>query len=232
MAVAFDAIGAGSGSAAFYSSSPLTFSSTVTAGDTVLCVVGYINEANNSALTVSYGGQSMTQIGSAVSIGTSAPWYTFISMFYLANAAGGARTVTITPSVSATSGAKANIVSYTGVGSVGSLQSATGNGSSLSQTVTSATGHLVVQGFYQPFDTSAIASYNQTTRWNSIANGWTTALVIGEAAGASSVSFTASGSNGTSNIYGGVAVDLTPATVGKPISVSAMSQAVNRSAFF
>jgi hypothetical protein len=84
--------------------------------------------------------------------------------------------------------------SYIGVGSVGSTVTNSGTSSTPSITVPSATGDYIVQAFAS---TNSIGTYNQTTQYNSgaMSNGATSIyLVAGDAAGASSVSFTGTAS--------------------------------------
>ncbi|OYN81788.1 hypothetical protein CG716_05450 [Mycolicibacterium sphagni] len=197
----------------------------MTAGTTVLAFVGFTNTSNNSSMTVTYGGTAMTQIGTPFLFGThvysSATYYDQLAVFKLENAPGGSQNVVVTPGVFVSSGLKIGLVSYSGVGSVSAKQTATGTGTGMSQTVTSSPGNVVVQAFQCPFGTGTVSGYNQTSRWNVTTSSYNTAMIVGEAAGASSVTFT--GTQNAANLYGGVAVELTPAATvitPSPVTIS------------
>lgn len=188
--------------------SPLSVSTNAAAGTTGVLIIGAVNTSTTVTFTAAYdptgANTAMTQVGSSVDQGPfNTSFYTHTAVFKLPSLVGGAKSISITASGSITT-MYAVFVSADGVATVGSLQSATGNSTSMAQTVTSATDHLIVQGFYKALGT-AVASYNQTQR------GYLgTKFIVGTAAGASSVSFTAASSSGSSQVYCGVAVDLSP----------------------
>lgn len=106
--------------------------------------------------------------------------------------------------------------SYIGVGSVGATAIGSGQHSNPAQTVSSAAGDYIVQGFCNS-DTLGLAllsSYNQTARYNSgnisPSSGPAINLQAGDAAGASSVSFTATAADTTNNNWVAAAVNLVP----------------------
>lgn len=193
--VTFDAVGSGNSVAA---GSTLSFSSTVTSGSTALLWVSYANNQADSGLTATYGSSSMTQIGSPYLYQTAGGYSYWITVFSLSSAPGGSQTVTLTPHWSSTY-MKANTASYLNVTSFGTP---VGVGAS-TLTVSSATNHRVSQCFVNP-NTAALTSYNQTQRWYDVntVGSWACTTLIGDAPGASSVTFSAG------NVVGGLGVDL------------------------
>jgi hypothetical protein len=214
--VTYGATGAGNTqSSVTYGASPLSWSHTIGASDNyVVVAVAYgVTNTNTPSCAATYGGTSMSSLGRVYCGGSS---YVFLHLFGLSSPKSGAQTVTVTPNsgfgiygIAANSVSMSNWAQTSAEVTVGQTAS-----TSLSQTISSATNHLVVQAFCY-FDSSAntasIASYNQTSRYNSgaVTPGYAFALVLGTAAGASSVSFTATGSGGTAN-YCAAGVDLVP----------------------
>lgn len=133
--------------------------------------------------TVDYGGSSMTSLG-VVNYGFDGSVCVWMEWFYTLSPASGAQTVTLTVSdTSDFTQVGANSLSYSNVGSIGTLDSEAAASSILSHTVTSATGRVVVRAVscYQN-----VYSGNQTVR-DSAADHY-----IQEAPGVASVNFTAS----------------------------------------
>lgn len=148
----------------------------------------------------------MTQVGTSFQFGTNGGYTGYIAAFKLASAPGGAQTVIITPSV--TSFMKANTVSYAHVTSLGTTATnfATSGTSLTLNSVSSAANHMVTQCFFNWANTSSLSAYNQTSRWNDN-TVWRSPMLIGDAAGAASVSFSATSS--ISGPWGAMAIDLT-----------------------
>lgn len=153
--------------------------------------------------TVTYGGTPMTSLGA---IGANNAALTansaFVELFHLGTVPSGAQTVAATVTVA--SGVLTQLaigsISYTGVGSIGSLQTAFGSGSSNSISATSVAGHIALNSMMAGGAT--LSSYSQTSR--QVAPG----LVLGDAAGAPTVSFTAT--NSSSSPWANLVVDLSP----------------------
>lgn len=110
--------------------------------------------------------------------------------------------------------------SYIGVGSVGSTAIGQGSNSNPSMSVPSASGEYIVQEFVlssagAPNYTESLTGYNQTPQYNSgniVFNGFLGNLVLlaGDAAGASSVSFSATALSTIKNSWAAAAVNLIP----------------------
>lgn len=212
MAVAFDAVGGGNNVNGAASPANITWSHTATGSNR--CVVVGLCARDGTNLTgvtraVTYGGVSMTSLGAIHANNDTARQ--FAEFFYLLNPATGAQTVSVTCThVANTFNLRANSVSYTGVGSVGTLGTSVGLSASLSQTVSSATGNMVAQAFIA-VDTTAISAYNKTSRYNFTDATLATEILIGDAAGAASVAFTATMN---SNEWSGIGVDLQASVAG------------------
>jgi predicted alpha/beta hydrolase len=80
----------------------------------LVCSDSNFNDADPGAVTMTYGGVSMTQIGSNQSK-TSVPGTSYMQTFYLAGAATGTHTLAITTTNSQSNGFYAHCVSYGGV---------------------------------------------------------------------------------------------------------------------
>ena len=127
-------------------------------------------------------------------------------LFGLRNPPSGAQTISVTIERPLSNlSLEACSVSYAQVSAFGPVSSVFGTeaGTSLTQTVNSATNEMVVQMFATA--SGSITGYSQSPRYAS-ANG----LLIGDAPGAASVSFTAT--RAASVDYAGLAVRLTPVT--------------------
>jgi hypothetical protein len=186
--------------------SGLTYSNTLNGGTTALAWLVFANNAGNSTITsVTYGGTAMTQLGSPLLCATGSGFSYWMTAFILQGILGSARNLIVTPAAASTY-MKSNVVAYPNVRSWASPVTNTGTGTSLSHTVSSAASRMVGQMFWVPLS-SAISSYNQNSRWNNGAAGtWATPALIGDAAGAGSVSFTATGAS--SSAWGSMAIEL------------------------
>jgi hypothetical protein len=158
--------------------------------------------------TVKIGTTSIPQIGSLKATTSSQvssnPIYLY--MFGLMNPPIGSG-LTVNIQASSSCYLLANSFSYKNVKSIGSPATTTSTtGTSLSQTVSSAPGHQIVQAFTVGSGTisTALSAYNKNSR--STQTGYI-ATVFGDAAGASSVNFTAT-ANYDYYGWGGMAVDL------------------------
>ncbi|MBB3752624.1 hypothetical protein FHT44_005136 [Mycolicibacterium sp. BK634] len=182
-------------------SSPLTISTNASAHAQGILFVAITGNVASPSATATYNGVSMDTHGAVVDCGTyNTSYRTRIAVFKMADLAGGAKNVVVTPGAGVT-GISAYFISVTGVGTVGDLQPKTyTTGTSLSQTVTSATGRIVLQCFYNPL-AATITAYNKTE----IAQLGTNRSLVGRTDGASSISFTATGGGSG---YGAAALDL------------------------
>ena len=132
-------------------------------------IVGVSYRSSTATATATYGGTSMTLLGSRLSSTD-----TRMAMFSLVNPPTGLQTVTVTFSV-AVSQKVGGSVSMTGADQTtptGAFFSATGNSSTASLTVTSATGELVIDTVsYDSGCTSITPDPSQTQQWNLLVAG-------------------------------------------------------------
>lgn len=201
--VAFDAISTGS-----VGSNQTSFGDTITiaadANAAIFWLWIYVTIVTRPTISVTLGGVSMTE-HSTIRYYTDGAFFSLhLTAFRLANPPTGSnKAIAVNTSNGVYFGT--HTTSYKNVTTIGSGVTTSAATTNLSQTgVTSASGHLLAHAFaaYQ----ANITSYNQTTRANvPYASGAQLPAVIGDAAGASSVNFTAST---TSAAWGGMAIDL------------------------
>lgn len=191
--LAFNAVGTGGSSAG---GSP-SWTHTASAGAYV--IVGIVNANSAVVSSVTYGGTSMSLLGS---IGVNnAPGNGHVFLYGLAGVSSGSQTVVVTPS--SPCNIAGNSVSYTGVTSVGSAQTAFASGTSLSQSTSGGgSANLTAQVFgWGSSPTGSV--YSATQRYN--LHGSNGGLVIGDSSTANTT-FTATLS--ASAAWGGAAVVL------------------------
>lgn len=201
-----------------------TWSHTATAGAAVVVAVEVYSWDTSStsyaSRTVTYDGVAMTSLG-VRNAPSSEGW---VELFGLTNAPGGTKTVAVNlPARSPSSGLDtifsvvANSVSYNGVTAFGTAVSNSGTGTSLaSGSVTSAAGRMVAHAFadFEPSGSATtvdLSAYNRTSRYLNnfgASGGDRLGFQIGDAAGASTVSFAATAAH-TAN-WASLAVDLQP----------------------
>ena len=175
---------------------------TPNAGDTVLL---FVHTTNGTTPTATMAGTAMTQVGTTYNYGSIAgfggPFAQFISVFKAENVSAGLKTFTATGTAGT---AAVNIVAtaYSGgtVSSTVSTQSSTGT--AISHTVTSSSGKRLVNFIASP-NAYTIDSYSQTQQFYSAPH---IRMLAGDAAGGSSVAFTAT--MGTSGLWGSVVVEI------------------------
>jgi hypothetical protein len=196
---AYDATGAGSSNV---SAGSISWSHTVTAAGNAIVVGALCGSGGGTVptITAKVGTTAMTVLATYTS---STGTKTGGRLFGLTGVAPGTYTITVTCNITAS--LIGNSVSLANVSSFGTgVNTTTATGSSLSQTVSAATGQLIVQMFVT--DSTSIGSYNQTTIYSKDINtlGFYYGEQFGYAAGASSVTFTAT--TGNSSQWGAVAV--------------------------
>jgi hypothetical protein len=219
VSVAFDAVGTGNTGAGTNGSAATTWTHTAS-GDSRAVVVGLRWQHNGGPASpmnvtpnriATYGGVPLTSLDviglNNANLTEINGTFAYHEFFGLINPPTGPQTVSL--SVSRTGAGPISIdgcsVSYTGVSVFGSVSKAAGTSAStsLSQAVSSAAREMVVQMFTTA---GTITSYSQTERYRHAANA--IGIVIGDAAGASSISFAANRSGGVD--YADLAVRLTP----------------------
>jgi hypothetical protein len=196
---AFDATGGG----AAVDASSASWSHTAAAGADVF-VFAATEGSTYGVSTVKYNGTSMTDLGSAALDGST---YGALSLWHLAGAGtGSSETVDVT--LSGSTYLTANSVSYTNVSSVGSLTTADGYGTSLSQTGPTLTGGQLALHAFAAYGTPASMSYSGgTERWYSAGYSSDLSMVISDSS-VSATSFTATETGGVSLAWAGIAVPL------------------------
>jgi len=198
-------------------SGPYTVNFTTTKASTVIAYPVYAFGAytpNGVPASAKVGTAEMTA-HVATALNESINQYAVIShqAFVLSNVAAGSNTLTYTPpggSASAIVGFTLLLVAYENVASVGTAQtkSVTSKTSSLTHAISSSSGKTIVHSFAAAADTSAgttSSAYNQTE----LINNQGTCGNIGQAAGASSVTFSMTTS--AVAVYSGIGIELTPA---------------------
>jgi hypothetical protein len=205
--VAFHAVGTTAEANPFASTATVTQTPTVASGDALLAC--FVNDANGdtSAQTigaVTCAGTAMTQL-----VVVSTPASGILAAIYgLLTPTTGTPTVSVTVS-GATVGRDLllNCLTYTGVSAFGATTSNTGSGTS--ESVTGPTGvgsNDMVVNLLGGSTLSPQTSYSQTQRVVTASGSGFCNILLGDAAGASSINFACSGN---SNPWLGLAVRLT-----------------------
>jgi hypothetical protein len=182
----------------------LSWSHTIGAAAKALVVAVHAGAATLASPSATVGGTPMTLLSKYEYAANQ-----YLMLFGLINPPTGAQTAVVTHSGAPYAGGTS--LAYTGVSSFGTPVTSTGSGAAASLTVTSAAGQRVVQIFGNQGITAgagAFTSYNQTSRYtHGNVSSAAFPTLIGDAPGASSVSFTAAL---PSQVWGGLAVPLIP----------------------
>ena len=178
-APAHDATGAGT----FTGTSKITFSWSHTTGSSANGMIIAFS-ATQSVSSVKVSGATATLLGSKLISGSETGY-----LYELLGLSTGAHTVAIT--LSSAGNLIGNSDSYINVTSFGTVAFNSGSAGTASVSVASASGQTAVAAIFD-FGTSNIAGFNQTSRWDNGYNGGPILQgVFGDAAGASTVSFSA-----------------------------------------
>ena len=200
--VVYDSTGAGVQSTGL-SGSSFSFTHNISGNAVILGMsVFWADASTNSPASVKIGTTTMSLLGTQ-QIASGGFWQNGY-IYGLINPPTGSQTVSFTlPTRNAVS---ANSVSYNNVAGFGTFVAATGYGTAISQTVNGISGRNLVVNVIDKYSASGVSSYNQTQRYNPTAiTGQNTQIVIGDAVGASSVTFSATLS---SNVWASLAVPL------------------------
>lgn len=205
--VQFEAIGAGAGDG---TGANISWSQTSAGGPTaaVVIAIGAVIDATaggvNVSATYSGGPGGGLVVGGGISANPLGQWYllglnnyyndgtTAIASLLVAfvGLPAGTQTVAVTTTGGSLEGISGNSVSYRNVGSIGSLVTNADTTTGLTlPSIASASGQMAV-GFFSG-NVSTIGTFNGTTRWSHARAANFLPTVIGDAPGASSVSFTA-----------------------------------------
>lgn len=173
-------------------------------GTAVVVAVQGATSLGTPTVSATYGGQAMTLLGT-VAMGTAQT----LALFGMLNPPSGPQTVTATCAGGFGPGASAVVVSYKNVGSFGTpVTNSASSGTGMSLSVPSAVDRMVAQAFAANAISGTgsldISSYNRTQRATVPTSNRN--LLVGDAAGASSVSFSATTSR--SSVWAAIGVDL------------------------
>lgn len=141
--VGFDAKSANIAPASTTASTPVTWSHT-TVGANATVYADIMLDRAGTLTPVTCDGNAMTLVDTITypTVGGVVP---FVQRYKCVMAAAGAHTISFTPSVAGWTAYGS--ASYTGVGSEGTMQTASGTGTSASQSATCAAGQMLLQGF-------------------------------------------------------------------------------------
>lgn len=214
MAVAFQSIGGASVVASAASPRSTSWSHTATGTNRVVLVALTVDQTTgvytSHTRTVTYGGVAMTSLGAVhLNNDPDSPWVEF---FGLINPATGAQTVAVTVSGSGQSYAlKGNSISYTGAGSFGTAVTSYGTevGTSMARSVASATNRMAHAAFMVA--SGSVSAFSGTSR---LSSATVPGIASGDAAGASSVNFTATRSADVD--YAAIGVDILEPSTAAP----------------
>lgn len=209
-AVAFGAVGGGnSTNLSSATSGSISWTHAIATGDlSVLVFAAYSAPSGQtpSPSTVTYGGAAMTLLQREVSSVSGGADYVITEAWVLKAPPSGSKTVVVSVSGANFGPLSGDSVSYS-ASKVGTVGPNTGGGSSsLSMSAASTTGNMVVGAFGVATNFSALpafSAYSKTQRYNSFG------LVLGDAAGASSVAFGVTASGTASLVqWAGITVEL------------------------
>lgn len=183
----------------------------------VVFISAYTNSGSPVPSSVKVGGTSLTELGSLGTYGSSVwnaggGFYLYLYAYGLIDPPTGPQTIAISYAGGTGWQTAASSVSYETVSSFGTVTTAGPTaGTSASQSVSSATGDRIAQAFTCGGESSgSFSSYSETSRYSAaFGSSVNPALVIGDAAGATTVPFTATAPTGAAS-WGGIAVPLIP----------------------
>lgn len=175
-----------------------------------VCWSGGVNPSA-AEFSVAFGGQAMTPVEGGTQLWDNSEGITLL--YYLENPPTGPQTVeasfTGMPTSATTQYLSLATATYSGTAAISAATTAAGAGTNAEVIVPAAAGEMVVAGFTASSSAplGPLADFNQTSRYNL---AWEAEsndpLLIGDAAGADTVTFTAQDSNAAS--WAGVGVEL------------------------
>ena len=183
---------AGTATATGYAANGASWTHTVSGNFIVVAVNGVL--MNNTGMYATVGGVAMTKLVDSYYTGLRGGSYGFISFWYLANPPQGSQTIAVAAPQSLTSGTFwcGNSYSYNNVGSVTAATVATSTTTtSASVTLNGSVGQVALNLMGGWPGSGNFTNYNQTARYNGPPGGGPYICLIGEAPGATSVTFSA-----------------------------------------
>lgn len=197
----FDVIGGGFVSASAGALTPPSFVLSDT-GDGVVAFLQAFTTSASPTVSATVGGTAMTLLGTPLQYYTVSGFYALLFAFGLVAPPSGSKTVAFTISGPTAADYLSNAMSFHNVSSFGTPVTAFDSSgvTAPSMTVTSAAGKKLAQMFGGY--TTTFSAYNQTQEYNQPLGAANLSAVMGYAAGASSVPFTAVGTQP----WGGISV--------------------------
>jgi hypothetical protein len=205
--VLYDNVGAGVSSSS--SSSSKSWSATIATGASAVLVLGSVSTSTAlTSVSGTVGSSAMTPISGSPFVYSGSQFNLFA--LGLTSPPTGTQTITVNFAGGGAWLAAADSLSYFDVSGFGAMTTNTGTGTALSVTESSASTQRVASVMATTASSSAsFGSFNQTSRFNvGVVPSGSRATLIGDAAGASTVSFSATAS--VSGSWGAAAVPLLP----------------------
>jgi hypothetical protein len=191
---AFDAVGGGGNYSSALTNPYMNLSWTHTAAGNGVLVFNDFDATNGQGnVTATYGGRRMTSLGVFNYSGV-----VYMMAWGLLYPPPGLQTVNLevsAPGNSQTYVVTANSVSYTNVSGFGTMATSSGTTTTPSITVSSAAGQMVAAAIGSTTTATNMTGFNQSSRWNESGAVYL-ATIIGDASGASSVTFSATATAG------------------------------------
>jgi hypothetical protein len=201
LAVVYEATGTGGQNT---SSSSLTWTHTSGGGPSCAVVlIGSVDYSGGAAsIACTYGATSFIYNLDELTYYNSGGVALGIFAFGVIGPPSGTQTITLSATGATIGNLAGNTVSYQNVGAFGNFYTNSGSGTALSlSSIPAATNEYVIGGFAGL--NHVLGSYNKTSRWNQT-NTASIPMVIGDAVGASTVSFTATQTSDGWGAVGGV----------------------------
>ena len=196
--VTFDAVGAGFLASSTTGPSP-SWSHSI-AGNGIIAFLQVFTNNASPTVSASCGGTTMTQLGSPVAYLATSGYYAIVYAFGLLTPPTGSQTVSFTITGPTAHDYIANSMSFNNVTGFGTPVTNSGSTGNPSLTASSVTNQMVANVFSGY--TTSFSAYNQTQEYNQGLGAASLSFVMGYAPGASSVSFSATGSQP----WGGIAI--------------------------
>lgn len=197
----FDAVGSGGTQTSLGASSLATSGTHTCSGNAVIVAISVTSLSSVSGATITYGGQSMTQLGVAnMNNNAALP----MALYGLLNPPTGLQTISVSVTGVYLATVSMTSASYSGVSSLGGVTTNYGSSAAPSQSVSSSSSALVVQAFGSGISAASYSGYNQSKRAEN--DGTYANVMQGDATGAASVTFSATLS--ASNNWASMSVEL------------------------
>lgn len=193
----FDSVGAG------YKLGGDTGSWSHTIGANATALIATVFCTNSTAAAVTVDGTPMTKIATQLTVTTGGTQYIYV--FGMLNPPTGTKTIAVTGAAAYLIG---NSVSYSNVAGFGGIQTSTGSGTSITQTLTPTAPGRVFFHAFGTFGNAALTSYSGSERWAGYTSGSAYPLTLGDVGVSTLNPISVTATNGNTNGFGGVAIEL------------------------